>query len=52
MILISSGYARIVAKDKLQRSLDKNNNVIPDSEWKLQWNNSRYLVKSNKVVCE
>lgn len=52
MVLISSGYARIVAKDKLQRSLDKNNNVIPDGEWKSQWNNSRYLVKSNKVLCE
>lgn len=52
MILISRGCARIVAKDKLQRSLDRNNNVIPDGEWKSQWNNSRYLIKSNNVICE
>ena len=52
MNLISRGCARIVAKDKLQRSLDVNNNVIPESEWKLQWNNNRCLIKSNKVICE
>lgn len=52
MNLISRGCARIVAKDKLQRSLDVNNNVIPESEWKSQWNNNRCLIKSNKVICE
>lgn len=52
MNLISRGCARIVAKDKLQRSLDVNNNVIPESEWKSQWNNNRCLIKSNNVICE
>lgn len=52
MNLISRGCARIVAKDKLQRSLDVNDNVIPESEWKSQWNNNRCLIKSNKVICE
>lgn len=52
MNLISRGCARIVAKDKLQRSLDANDNVIPESEWKSQWNNNRCLIKSNKVICE
>ncbi len=52
MNLISRGCARIVAKDKLQRSLDVNNNVILESEWKSQWNNNRCLIKSNKVICE
>lgn len=52
MNLISRGCARIVAKDELQRSLDANNNVIPESEWKSQWNNNRCLIKSNKVICE
>lgn len=52
MNLISRGCARIVAKDKLQRSLDVNDNVILESEWKSQWNNNRCLIKSNKVICE
>lgn len=52
MNLISRGCARIVAKDELQRSLDANNNVILESEWKSQWNNNRCLIKSNKVICE
>jgi hypothetical protein len=48
--LISKGYAKIIAKDKNQNSLDKNNKIIPEEQWKKEWKNNRYLINSNVVL--
>lgn len=45
--LIINGYAKIISKDKLLRSLDRNNEIIPDSLWKGKWENERCLINSN-----
>ncbi len=45
--LIAKGYVKIIAKDSIKRSLDRNNNVIQDSVWQSKWNNDRYLINSN-----
>ncbi len=48
--LISKGYAKIIAKDKNQNSLDKNNNILPEEQWKKEWKNNRYLINSNVIL--
>jgi hypothetical protein len=48
--LISKGYAKIIAKDKNQNSLDKNIKIIPEEQWKKEWKNNRYLINSNVVL--
>ena len=45
--IIFSGKAKIVKKNTLEQSLDENNNVIPEEEWKKKWINNRKLVNSN-----
>lgn len=45
--IILSGRAKIVKKNDLQQSLDENDNVIPEEEWKKKWINNRKLVNSN-----
>ena len=45
--LILSGNAKIVKKNTLHQSLDDNDNVIPEEEWKKNWINNRKLVNSN-----
>lgn len=48
--LISKGYAKIIARDKNKNSLDKNNKIIPEEQWKKEWKNNRYLINSNVVL--
>lgn len=45
--IIFSGKAKIVKKNTLEQSLDENDNVIPEEEWKKKWINNRKLVNSN-----
>lgn len=45
--IILSGKAKIVKKNTLEQSLDENDNVIPEEEWKKKWINNRKLVNSN-----
>lgn len=45
--IILSGKAKIVKKNALEQSLDENDNVIPEEEWKKKWINNRKLVNSN-----
>lgn len=45
--IIFSGKAKVVKKNTLEQSLDENDNVIPEEEWKKKWINNRKLVNSN-----
>lgn len=45
--LISKGYAKIIAKDEKENSLDENHEVIPQDKWKGKWENERCLINSN-----
>ncbi len=45
--IILQGKAKIVKKNTLQQSLDENDNVILDEEWKKSWINNRRLVNSD-----
>ena len=47
--IITSGQAKVIKKDQNGESLDVNGEIIPESEWKKQWNNRRVLVNSNEL---
>lgn len=44
---VLSGQMKIIKKDSLGNSLDEAGRVIPESEWKGQWENRRVLVRSD-----
>ena len=45
--IINSGQAKVIKKSQSGESLDVKGEVIPESEWKKQWNNRRVLVDSD-----
>lgn len=45
--IINSGQAKVIKKSQSGESLDVKYEVIPESEWKKQWNNRRVLVDSD-----
>lgn len=47
--IIHLGKAKVVKKNTLQESLDKNNNPIPEEIWRKYWVNDRILVNSNYI---
>lgn len=47
--IIHLGKAKVVKKNTLQESLDKNNNPIPEDIWRKYWVNDRILVNSNYI---